>query len=155
MAPLPDRDEPEAGWRKTRALLPLLPALILVLVAGHQLYLFHSAQLSPWKGGGFGMFSSNVAGWTRHSHLFVRGSEAEVELELPEELEDAEERLLALPRDARLAAFARELSESVRESHPHRALRIEVWSQSFDPADLRPHIELLREYRYEVEPDDG
>jgi hypothetical protein len=33
-----------------------LPATILVLVALLQIYLTHTANLSPWKGGGFGMF---------------------------------------------------------------------------------------------------
>ncbi|HEY9664196.1 MAG TPA: hypothetical protein V6C65_37610, partial [Allocoleopsis sp.] len=35
-----------------------LPAAILVMVALLQLYLTHTANLSPWKGGGFGMFGA-------------------------------------------------------------------------------------------------
>lgn len=35
-----------------------LPAAILVLVALLQIYLTHTANLSPWKGGGFGMFGA-------------------------------------------------------------------------------------------------
>jgi hypothetical protein len=35
----------------------LVPAL-LVAVAARQLYLSHTQRLSPWKGGGFGMFAS-------------------------------------------------------------------------------------------------
>src|SRR5689334_22540220 len=35
-----------------------LPAIILILVALLQLYLTHTANLSPWKGGGFGMFGA-------------------------------------------------------------------------------------------------
>lgn len=35
-----------------------LPAAILVLVALLQLYLTHTTALSPWKGGGFGMFGA-------------------------------------------------------------------------------------------------
>ena len=35
-----------------------LPAMILVLVALLQIYLTHTANLSPWKGGCFGMFGA-------------------------------------------------------------------------------------------------
>ncbi|ELR99475.1 hypothetical protein [Gloeocapsa sp. PCC 73106] len=35
-----------------------LPGLILVLVALVQIYLTQTAELSPWKGGGFGMFGA-------------------------------------------------------------------------------------------------
>lgn len=35
-----------------------LPAAILVMVALLQIYLAHTANLSPWKGGGFGMFGA-------------------------------------------------------------------------------------------------
>lgn len=38
-----------------------LPAAILVMVALLQLYLTHTANLSPWKGGGFGMFGATDA----------------------------------------------------------------------------------------------
>ena len=34
-----------------------LPAIVLVVVALNQLRLAHTHQLSPWSGGGFGMFS--------------------------------------------------------------------------------------------------
>lgn len=35
-----------------------LPCLILIVVAVVQLYLAHTANLTPWKGGGFGMFAA-------------------------------------------------------------------------------------------------
>jgi hypothetical protein len=38
-----------------------LPAAILILVALLQLYLTQTANLSPWKGGGFGMFGTTDA----------------------------------------------------------------------------------------------
>jgi hypothetical protein len=38
--------------------LNLLPVIVLILVATFQLVMSNSDVLSPWKGGGFGMFSS-------------------------------------------------------------------------------------------------
>ncbi|MBR8827921.1 MAG: hypothetical protein DSM107014_08465 [Gomphosphaeria aponina SAG 52.96 = DSM 107014] len=35
-----------------------LPSLILIMVALGQIYLAQTANLSPWKGGGFGMFAA-------------------------------------------------------------------------------------------------
>jgi hypothetical protein len=49
-------------------IIGLLP-LTLVAVALHQIYLASSAGLTPWKGGGFGMFSSP----DRPSYRAVRG----------------------------------------------------------------------------------
>ena len=104
------KDKPDAAGR----FLPLLPALLLTLVAASQLALHRGADLSPWKGGSFGMFSSNEGGWTRHTHFFLVEGTAEVEVELPEDLEDSEQRLRELPTDARLEQFARDLSAASR-----------------------------------------
>lgn len=50
--------ESEQRDRLQRLLERGLPAIILVMVALLQLYLAHTANLSPWKGGGFGMFGA-------------------------------------------------------------------------------------------------
>lgn len=47
--------------RMQRLLERGLPAAILILVALLQLYLSQTANLSPWKGGGFGMFGATDA----------------------------------------------------------------------------------------------
>jgi hypothetical protein len=55
---------------RRRFLLAMGAPAVLVLVALLQLYLAHTQDLSPWKGGGFGMFAS-VDGT---SHRVVRAS---------------------------------------------------------------------------------
>lgn len=40
-------------------LLSLIPAILLSIVAAAQVRLTRTEQLTPWKGGGFGMFSTN------------------------------------------------------------------------------------------------
>jgi hypothetical protein len=44
--------ESRGGWPA------LLPVSLLVVVAGAQVTLATTAGLSPWKGGGFGMFAT-------------------------------------------------------------------------------------------------
>jgi hypothetical protein len=41
----------------TRSWKTWLPSVLLLLVAGHQRYLVESRGLTPWKGGGMGMYS--------------------------------------------------------------------------------------------------
>ena len=54
-----------------RAWAQWLPSLLLVSVALHQVFLVHHTQLSPWLGGGFGMFSTTDVGTARHLHALV------------------------------------------------------------------------------------
>jgi hypothetical protein len=42
-----------------------IPAAALVCVALSQIFLVHSASLTPWRGGGFGMFSTTDRGTNR------------------------------------------------------------------------------------------
>lgn len=55
----------------------LWPTVILLIVAARQLYLSHVGELSPWKGGGFGMFAAMDQPGMRFLHC--RGTTAEGE----------------------------------------------------------------------------
>ena len=122
-----------------------LPALLLVLVALHQLWLTREAGLSAWSGGGFGMFST-IDGWgARHLHAWTLSQGLQQELALPPELRDARRRVLALPSDARLAAFARTLApHAPRDLEAPESLRIDVFARHYDPETLAPSGVLLR-----------
>ena len=124
-----------------------LPALLLLGVAANQLWLVHTTDLDPWKGGGFGMFSTTEHTPTRHTHLYVHpGRGKELRVELPDALEDAEERLRAFPSPARIDAFLRDASREFEREHPaHRAIRVEIWSSHFHPETLRQQAVLLRD----------
>ncbi len=126
----------------------LLPPIVLVTVAFAQIWLAHAEHLAPWSGGGFGMFSSQDAGGTRHLHAFALHPGVRRELELPSELRDEISRALVLPTAARLRALAD--SFGVQDDPDFgvvEALELQVFGTRFDPVTLEPSGVLLRTLR--------
>jgi hypothetical protein len=124
---------------------PLLPPILLVVVALAQIGLAHTVSLSPWSGGGFGMFSSQEASGTRHLHAFALHPGVRRELELPGELRDEISRALTLPTAARLRALADRLGvEDDPDFGVVEALELQVFGTRFDPVTLEPSGVLLR-----------
>jgi hypothetical protein len=138
-------------------LLPTLrwiPGTLLAALAVAQIVLAQTAALSPWSGGGFGMFSTTDAGGARHLHAYVLRPGLRRELEPPVELEQEVQRALTLPSDARLAALAQKLAtQSTPDDGPATGLELQVWRQAFDPHTLAPSGQLVRRFELELEPD--
>jgi hypothetical protein len=124
----------------------LLPVLCLVCVALNQLRLVAFEQLSPWSGGGFGMFSTTDAATDRHIHVYEITPAWRREVRVPFEFEDTLRRALALPGDAQLENLTAQLIEQgfiARGS----SVEIQVWANRYDSADLRPQSVPIRLYR--------
>ena len=131
--------------RNVRRIASALPALILAAVALHQIWLVAHAGMSPWSGGGFGMFSTSDAGPTRHLHAFVLRPGLLRELELPSALDTPARRALVLPSDANLRALANEVATLPTPDHgAPTGVRIQVWQVRHDPVTLAPSSRLLR-----------
>ncbi len=129
--------------------LPLLPAALLLLLAAHQGWRVHQQGLTPWKGGGFGMFATSDGGHTRRLQLLGVDAEGRSHaLELPAPLRGAAGRARSLPSDARLRQLARRAAPLV--SGPWVALRVEVWRTRFDPVSLTPRFERLRAWEQPI-----
>ncbi len=122
----------------------LLPPLLLVGVACTQLWLAHAEALSPWSGGGFGMFSTQDAGSRRHLHVFAHHEGIRRELTLPRSLAEAAARASALPSRARLVALARRLDADDPDFGRPAALEVQVYATRFDRETLAPRGVLLR-----------
>jgi hypothetical protein len=134
-----------SDWRSR---LQWLPVFLLVLVALNQQRLAHTSDLSPWSGGGFGMFSTTDAPTDRHLHIYELNPSLRRELWLPEGLEDEGRRALALPSEHRL----RKLTELIRASMAlpaETSIEIHIWARRYSPEDLRPESYLLGHYRDE------
>ena len=123
----------------------LLPPILLVVVALAQIGLAHTVSLSPWFGGGFGMFSSQDAGSKRHLHVFALHAGVRRELELPAELRDEIARALTLPTPERLRALAERFgAQDDPDFGTALALELQVFGTRFDPVTLEPSGVLLR-----------
>jgi hypothetical protein len=134
-----------------RAAAAVAPVLLAVVAAG-QLWLAHSRALTPWCGGGFGMFSS-VDGWgARHLHAWLRGDGWRREVEIPRELHDLEERALALPDTTRLRRLARALAaRDDGRLGPPSAVEILVLARRFEPRELTPEAVPIASFEAPVE----
>jgi hypothetical protein len=66
-----------AGLRRRQRWRTILPVALLVAVASVQVVLTRTAGLSPWKGGGFGMFSTTDDSGRRRVRVFVTAPHAQ------------------------------------------------------------------------------
>lgn len=128
-----------------RSPLRWVPSAVLIAVALHQIALARTTGLSPWSGGGFGMFASTDSGSARHLHVFVHRPGLRRELDPPPSLAEEVQRALTLPSDANLTRIARALAEVPTRDHgPATSVEVQVWHTRFDPADLTSSGHILR-----------
>lgn len=127
-----------------------LPAVLLTVVAVNQLRLAGTEALSPWSGGGFGMFSTTDAPGNRHLHAFVQNEGVRREVAIPFDLADSVRRATTLPTRARLGALAAELAllES-GGSFRWDEIELQVWAVDYDAA-LLPDGRLVRRERFHI-----
>jgi hypothetical protein len=130
--------------RKWLGLLPLLPPSLLFLVALGQVYLAHTADLTPWKGGGFGMFSTND-GESRRVEVWVIGPQGERQIEVPS-YDRGAMALAAFPTVERLNEFGRRVGESERSRGLEvERVRVAVWRPDFQVQTMERRREPIRE----------
>ena len=139
-------------WNHLKRFIVYLPPILLVVVALHQIYLAKTSTLSPWKGGGFGMFSSTQAGPARTVRVFVSAPDRSEELEIPESLAESALKVATFPSESLLKAFARSVvAREQRKGRPVETVHIEVWQTRFEVQTLKPQPEKLRDYVYQVD----
>ncbi len=135
-----------AEWRAT------LPVVLLLTVACAQVLFACPAGLSPWKGGGFGMFSTTDDAGRRHVRVFVTAPERSEEIAISPALEDPAKRAAVWPTDRALSRLARRVVErEARYRRPVETVRIETWRIEYAPVTLAATTHLLREFVYRVD----
>jgi hypothetical protein len=127
--------------RLRQRVLREVPSALLVGLAVAQVALAFGAGLSPWKGGGFGMFATNDHGAFRSVRVYAIRAGEESRLDVPPELRRAELRLRELPTGGALRGFAAAMAAAA-DGAP--AVRVEVWLTEFDGA-LHPTRRKLAE----------
>ena len=148
MTPELDRAGPNRGkaWRSW------LPVALLLVVAGVQVALVKTEGLSPWKGGGFGMFSTTDDAGRRRVRVYVTAPERSEEITISPSLEDAAVRAGVLPGARQLTRLARRVVERERRNgRPVEAVRIETWGIEYAPDTLAATSRLARTFDYRVD----
>lgn len=111
------------------------PCVLLCAIAAAQMVLARTAGLSPWKGGGFGMFASVDSVPSRWVRLYVQAAERSEEIALPPSLEDQADRVAAWPHQRALVRLAHAVAaRERRHGRPVERVRVEVWRASITPA---------------------
>ena len=129
----------------------LLPSALLVVVALTQIVLARTAAMTPWKGGGFGMFSTLDHGAYRGVDAIVEGPDRSEQLEIPPSLEEIAARAAACPVDSLL----RQLAQGIvaRERRYERGVSrvtLTAWQTEFDRVTLRANERTIRTFQYDV-----
>ena len=130
-----------------------LPATLLIVVAANQLRLATTQSLSPWSGGGFGMFSSTDSPGHRHLHAFVLNEAIKREVAIPPQMAESVRRATTLPSGRRLGALAAEfaLLES-RGTIRWDEVELQVWAVDYEPGSLMPGGRLVSKERFDIAP---
>jgi len=130
-----------------------LPAVLLAAVAIAQIGMTHAFMLSPWKGGGFGMFATLDARPFRYVRMFVRAPERSEELAVPPSLEDLAASAEIMPTDTQFERLARAVvAREHRRGRPANEVRLELWRVDFAAGSLAPRDHLLRRYEFRAGP---
>jgi hypothetical protein len=125
----------------------IIPPAMLALVACVQIGLARFTPLTPWKGGGFGMFATADGASNRTTRVLVTGAERSEELKVPPSLAQAAAACEAFPTARCLAGLASRLAERERRhGRPVSTVRIQVWRTEFAAVTLEPRRRLLREH---------
>jgi hypothetical protein len=128
-----------------------VPALLLIVVALCQMVLAKTTLLSPWKGGGFGMFSTIDGTTTRYFRVFVEAKDRSEELPIARSQEFAAGRAQLFPSDALLIAFARAIAARERRyNRPVTHVRLELWRAEYPPGSTSAKTRRLRTFTWNV-----
>jgi hypothetical protein len=128
-----------------------LPSLILIVVAFSQIALARTVAMTPWKGGGFGMFSTLDHGAFRGVDVVVEAADRSEAQEVPPSLEEMAARAATCPSEWLL----RRLAEGVvarerRYERPVTRVKLTVWRTDFDPVTLHATEKTSRVFVYDV-----
>lgn len=88
----------------------VIPPACLVLVAVLHFGRVHLHDQTPWKGGGFGMFSTVDSRGTRFLRVYLVTPDGEIPVEIPSRLNKRASNLRAAPSQEKLTDLARRLA---------------------------------------------
>ena len=135
-----------------------LPIFLLLIVAAYHFFLVRTQHLSPWLGGGFGMFASTDVGSSRKLIVTaISKNGVEHPVKLMGHLEELHQRARGLPSSSQLDVLAHEIWKELDKENtenkefPLISLRIEVWKTNYYAKSLQPYPTriVLKEFDFE------
>ena len=112
-----------------------LPITLLVLIASLQFVLAHTKDLSPWKGGGFGMFSTVDSPGARKLRVYLVGEDQkkiEVRRRLYRHVEKAFRTMPTKPRfDQAVQSIRHLVKSSKKEDISNEFLVVQFWRYKY------------------------
>ena len=138
--------------RRDRILPYVVPSLLLA-IAAVQIYNEHVNDLNPWKGGGFGMFSTVDEPGRRIVRSYLIGEEGqEAPLRIPTSLQRLTWEVRSFPTPDRVTRLARGVADDLNQTLTKsgtfvraRHVRIEVLRTSYDTATREFRAERIAE----------
>ncbi len=120
-------------------------------VASVQVVLTRTSGLSPWKGGGFGMFATTDGLAFRHVRLTVDAPDRSEQLLVTPSLQESAARASLFPSHRRLTALGRAVAaRERRRGQPVTTVRIDVARVDFSGDPLVATERTLRHFVYIV-----
>lgn len=126
----------------------LVPLIILLIVAGVQFFLVKTADLSPWRVGGFGMFSSVGDINTRYLRAYGVNNGKETALELTALEYHTAYRFRVFPSDSNFLALAQVLSCNPEVLSRYKGIRLEYFTATFEASPPQLHVSKVREQSF-------
>ena len=123
-----------------------LPSILLIAVAINQLILANFFSLSPWLGGGYGMFSTTDVGSNRHLHVYARSDGILKELIYPPDLDVLALRTKSFPTTNNLKYFAHRIAE-LEDDKSISSIEVQVWKSYFKTYALEPSSKMFLSYK--------
>ncbi len=128
-----------------------VPALILSFVALNQIRLAKTTDMTAWKGGGFGMFSTVDRPRARQVRCNLVGGNNDVPLAIPAELSDLSESVKTNPTGRKMKRLGRRIADTVEDRLPGlETVRVEVWKRTLDLDSGAIKTEKWREAAYRI-----
>ena len=128
-----------------------LPPGLLLAIFAMQVVLVRTSALTPWKGGGFGMFSTLDHGAYRRVSVIVNAPDRSERVEVAPSIEEEEARAVACPSDRLLRRLAVAVAERERRhERPVSSVAITVWRVEFERGSLAPVERAIRTFVYDA-----
>ena len=121
--------------RPPPGLVAAVPVAVLLAVFAVQFVTAHTTVLTPWKGGGFGMFSTVDVDTGRMVMLYLEFDGEEYPAAIPEQFDGDIDSLRPMPTEERTEEFARRMASMPWvELEEHRPAGLQPFGDRAEPA---------------------